>query len=223
MLKSGQLLDGPDRSAHKTQGAKPSRAGPPGDSGTARCAEWVLSCRLLRRFCLKFLPMRTRVKMAREKQRLDLEIRQFRVYYLRVVPLATGDAEYIEIGNDLEDVIDRIVGEKSLQSILVSKKLPIRYCQIEEEEAIHVNHLNKTYYEGIRKPVWKFIIPAASIYGRETIESCILRNSGRNIDKYTNALDNYPKATRFFTFSSTEIRPVDDSVFVMDDNTRVRE
>ena len=174
-------------------------------------------------FLSKFLQIRTRVNMSRAIQRLDQEIRQFRVYYLRVVPLATGDAEYIQIGNDLEAIIDRIVCEKSLKSILGDKKVPIRYCQIEVEEAIHVNYLNKTYYEGIRKPVWKFIIPAASIYGRETIESCILRNSGRNIDKYTNALDSYPKATRFFTFSSTEIRPVDDSVFVMDDNTRVRD
>jgi hypothetical protein len=149
-------------------------------------------------------------------QTVTLEVVPFTVYALRIVPLWAEDPERIELGNDLATIISKIVNEKSVGSLIGHEMKPMRFCQIEQEEAILLVLAQKTYYEKIQTPAWKVMVPFSGVYSRETILSCIDRNAGRNIEKYQNVLFNYPKATRFYTYSGNEIRPVDDTVFVLD-------
>lgn len=154
--------------------------------------------------------------MADAGQAVTLEVIPFTVYTLRIFPLWAEDSERIELGNDLAAIIDRIVNERSVASLIGHEMKPMRFCVLEQEEAIRLVFAQKTYYEKKQTPVWKVMVPSSGVYSRETILSCIARNAGRNVEKYENVLFNHPKATRFYTYSGNEIRPVDDTVFVLD-------
>ena len=154
--------------------------------------------------------------MADAGQIVTLEVVPFTVYALRIFPLWAEDPERIELGNDLAAIIGRIVNEKSVGSLIGHEIKPMRFCQIEQEEALRLVLAQKTYYEKVQTPVWKVMVPSSGVYSRGTILSCIARNAGRNVEKYENVLFNYPRATNFYTYSGNEIRPVDDAVFVLD-------
>ncbi len=158
--------------------------------------------------------------MAREDQVVELEARQFTLYSLRIHPLWEGEAECIELGSNLQVIIDTIVRERSVSYFLGNNLKPMRFCQLEQEEAITLVRSGKIFYGRERTPVWKVMIPTSGVYSRETILSCMARSAGRNIEKYENALFNYPKAVEFYTFSNNEIRPVDESVFVIKHHAR---
>jgi len=158
--------------------------------------------------------------MADEEQTVKLDARPFRLYSLRIVPLWDGDAERIELGSNLQDIVDTIVREKSLRSLIGNDIKPMRICMIEQEEAIYLLRSQKTFYARERAPVWKLMVPSSGVYSRETIMSCMARSAGRNIEKYENVLFNYPKAVEFYTYSSNEIRPVDGTVFVIEHHAR---
>lgn len=158
--------------------------------------------------------------MADEEQVVTLEARPFRLYSLRLVPLWDGDAERIELGSSLQDIVDTIVREKSVGSLIGKEIKPLRFCVIEQEEVIYLLRSQQTFYARERIPVWKVMVPASGIYSRETIMSCMARSAGRNIEKYENLLFHYPKAGEFYTFSNNEIRPVDESVFVIEHRSR---
>lgn len=158
--------------------------------------------------------------MASEAPGVAVEVRQFTLYSLRIVPLWEGEDERIELGSDLQGIVDTIVREKSVASLTGSGLKPMRFCQLEQQEAITVVRAGTTFYARERTPVWKVMVPAAGIYSRETILSCLARRAGRNIEKYENVLFQYPQATEFYTFSTNEIRPVDASVFVIEQQAR---
>jgi hypothetical protein len=151
---------------------------------------------------------------------VTLAARPFTLYSLRIVPLWDGDAERIELGSDLQAIIDTIVGEKSVKSLIGNDIKPMRMCMIEREEAIFLPGSQQTFYARERTPVWKVMVPASGIYSRETIMSCMGRGVGRNTEKYENVLFSYPKAGEFYTFANNEIRPVDESVFVIEHPAR---
>ena len=151
-----------------------------------------------------------------------LEAVPFMVYSLRIFPLWSGDPERIELGNDLQQIVDRIVREKSVGGLIGHNLKPMRFCQLEQEAAIHLPHSQRTYYENRQTAVWKIMVPAAGLYNRETILSCIARNAGRYVEKYENALFSHPKAALFYTYSSNEIRPVDETVFVLEQHAQPR-
>jgi len=154
--------------------------------------------------------------MTDKDQIVKLEARPFTLYSLRIVPLWNGDAERIELGSNLQDIIDTIVGDRSIRSLVGKDIKPMRVCVIERQEAISLLPTQKKYYARERIQVWKVMVPVSGIYSRETILSCMARNAGGNIEKYKNALYNYPQAVMFYTNSSDEIRPVDDTVFVIE-------
>lgn len=158
--------------------------------------------------------------MTHQERVADLQARLFKVCFLRIYPLWSGDSECIELGHDLAGIIRRIEQDRSLHGLLQGEKPPMKYCQLEEEEALQIVGTGNIYYARERNPVWKIMVPKANIYRRETIQSCIMRNTGKNTDKYTSVLFCYPKATEFFTYSDNEIRPVDDGVFVVDTTSR---
>jgi hypothetical protein len=154
--------------------------------------------------------------MADTGQPIMLEVVPFTVYALRIFPLWAEEPERIELGNDLAAIIDRIVNEKSVGNLIGGEMKPMRFCLLEQEEAIRLVLAQKTYYEKRQIPIWKVMVPSSGVYSRETILSCIARNAGRNVEKYENVLFNHPKAARFYTYSGNEIRPVDETVFVLE-------
>lgn len=160
--------------------------------------------------------------MADAGQAVMLEVVPFTLYSLRIFPLWAEEPARIELGNDLAAIIDRIVNEKSIGSLIGGEMKPMRFCVLEQEEAIRLVLAQKIYYEKRQTPVWKVMVPSSGVYSRETILSCIARNAGRNVEKYENVLFNHPKATCFYTYSDNEIRPVDETVFVLDPSARPR-
>jgi len=146
----------------------------------------------------------------------NYEVDVFKVYYLRIFPLWGEDSESVELGKNLEEIINKIVGEKSLASFIGSEKRSFKLCQIEEEEAVFIAQSNKLFYSKERARVWKILVPRSGIYSRETIISCISRGAGSSVEKYKNALCDHQKISYFFTHPNGEIRPVDDSVFVIE-------
>lgn len=158
--------------------------------------------------------------MADKEPMVQLEACPFTLYSLRIVPLWDGDVERIELGSNLQEIVDTIVRGKSVGSLIGKEIKPMRFCMIEQEEAIYLPGSQRTFYARERTPAWKLMVPAAGIYSRETIMSCMDRSAGRNIEKYENLLFHYPKAGEFYTFSNNEIRPVDDTVFVIEHRTR---
>lgn len=158
--------------------------------------------------------------MADTEQIVTLEARPFTLYSLRIVPLWDGDAERIELGSNLQTIVDTILREKSVGSLIGNDIKPMRFCHIEQEEAIELIRSQKNFYARERTPVWKVMVPASGIYRRETILSCMGRGAGRNLEKYENVLFHYPTAAEFYTYSNHEIRPVDDTVFVIEHRAR---
>jgi hypothetical protein len=158
--------------------------------------------------------------MTDEEPIVELEARPFTLYYLQIVPLWDGDAEYIELGSNLQEIIDTIVREKSVRSLIGKAIKPMRVCMIEQEDAIYLLRTQKTFYARERTPVWNVMVPVSSIFSRETILSCMARNAGGNTEKYKNALYHYPQAVEFYTSFNDEIRPVDNSVFVIEFQSR---
>jgi hypothetical protein len=158
--------------------------------------------------------------MTGDDQTITLAVRQFKVYALRIFPLWEGDAECLPVAGDLDQIVATIVAERSVSRFLGSEVKPIKFCQLEEQDAVFLPATGKTYYDNRQTPVWKLMVPGANVYGRDTILSCIARNAGRNVDKYRNVLFAYPKAERFFTSAGGEIRAVDDSVFVLEHGGR---
>jgi hypothetical protein len=155
-----------------------------------------------------------------ETPTLCLDVCPFTLYSLRIVPLWDGEAEYIELGGNLQAIVDTIVREKSLGSLPGNDIRPMRFCQIEQEEALFLPGSHKTFYARERSPVWKVMVPASGIYSRDTIMSCIGRSAGRNVEKYESVLCHHPQAVAFYTYSSNEIRPVDESVFIIEQQAR---
>lgn len=151
---------------------------------------------------------------------VNLEARPITLYSLRIVPLWEGEAECIALGDNLQRIIDRIMTDRSVTALLGNDVKPMRFCMIEQEEAIFLPDTQQTFYAREQTPVWKVMVPASGIYSRETIMSCIARGAGRNIEKYENVLFNHPGAEAFYTFSSNEIRSVDASVFVIEHQAR---
>lgn len=151
---------------------------------------------------------------------VQLDVRQFSLFSLRIYPLWEGEVECVELGSDLQMIIDTILGERSVAHFLGSEFKPMRFCQLEQEAALTLVRSGKTFYERERTPVWKVMVPASGVYSRETILSCISRGAGRNVEKYRNVLYLYPKRLEFYTFSNNEIRPVDESVFVIEHRAR---
>jgi hypothetical protein len=158
--------------------------------------------------------------MTDEAATVKLDARPFTLYWLRIVPLWDGEAERIELGSNLQEIVATIVREKSVGSLIGNDIKPMRFCQIEQEAAIHLPGPQQTFYARERTPVWKVMVPASGIYSRETILSCMARSAGRNVEKYENLLFHYPKAVAFYTCSNNEIRPVDESVFVIEHQAR---
>ena len=151
---------------------------------------------------------------------VNLEARPITLYSLRIIPLWEGEAECIALGDNLQGIIDRIVADRSVAGFLGNDIKPMRFCVIEKEEAIFLPRTQQTFYAREQMPVWKVMVPASGIYSRETIMSCVTRGAGRNTEKYQNVLFHHPRAESFYTFSSTEIRPVDASVFVIEHQAR---
>lgn len=158
--------------------------------------------------------------MTDEAPIVTLEARPFTLFSLRIVPLWGGEAERIELGSDLQGIVDTILREKSVGSLIGKDIKPIRFCLIEQEDAIYLPGSQKTFYARERTPVWKVMVPASGIYNRETIMSCMARSAGRNVEKYENVLFHHPRAVEFYTFSNNEIRPVDDTVFIIEHQAR---
>lgn len=151
---------------------------------------------------------------------VSLKVRPFTLYSLRIVPLWEGEAEHIELGGSLQEIIAVIIREKSAKSLIGGESKPMRFCQIEQEDALYLPGSQKNYYARERSPVWKVMVPASGIYSRDTIISCIGRSAGRNVEKYQNVLFHHPKADAFYTYSGSEIRPVDESVFIIEQQVR---
>lgn len=158
--------------------------------------------------------------MTDEEPIVELEARPFTLYYLKIVPLWDGDAEHIELGSNLQEIIDTIVREKSVRSLIGKVIKPMRVCMIEQEDAIYLLRTQRTFYARERTPVWNVMVPVSSIFSRETILSCMTRNAGGNTEKYKNVLYHYPQAVEFYTSFNDEIRPVDNSVFVIEHQSR---
>lgn len=158
--------------------------------------------------------------MTQEAPSLTLEVRPFTLYWLRVFPLWEGEAELFDVAGGLPEILDVIARERSVSHFLGHDRKPMRFCRLEEQQAISLVRERKTFYSRERVPVWKVMVPASGVYSRETIMSCLARNTGRNSDKYANVLFLYPKATEFYTYSNSEIRPVDENVFVIDQPAR---
>ncbi|GEM_PF-5972168 len=138
------------------------------------------------------------------------------LYLLRLQPLWEGDAECIELGSDLQEIVARIERERSVTGLLGGELKPMRYCVLEVERALCVEATGDIFHARERTPVWKVMVPASGIYSRDTIHSCLGRGAGRNTEKYETALFHYPQAREFYTYSSSEIRPVDEGVFVLE-------
>lgn len=158
--------------------------------------------------------------MTDDEKIVKLEVRPFTLYSIRIVPLWDGDAERIELDSNLQDIIDTIVREKSVRSLVGKDVKPMRVCMIEQQEGICLLPTQQNFYAKERIPVWKVMVPVSGIYSRETILSCMARNSGGNIEKYKNVLYHHPQAVEFYTNSNDEIRPVDDAVFVIEHPAR---
>ena len=158
--------------------------------------------------------------MDKDQTLVELTARRFTLYSLRIFPLWEGDSESIALGSDLQSIIGRIIRERSVGHFLGREPRPMRFCQLEQEEAIYLIDAQKTYFEKRQTPVWKVMVPASGVYSRETIMSCMARGTGRNIEKYESVLFQYPKAVEFYTYSVSEIRPVDEAVFVIEHQTR---
>ena len=133
----------------------------------------------------------------------NYEVHVFRIYYLRIFPLWGEDSESVELGKNLEEIIKKIVSEKSISGFIGKEKRPFRFCQVEEEEAVFLVQYGKTFFGKERSPVWKVIVPRSVIYSREMIMSCISRGGGSNVEKYKNAQGDsllyrqlYPDANR---------------------------
>ena len=151
---------------------------------------------------------------------VTLQARHFARYSLRIVPLWEGEIERIELGSDLQALIDTITRDRSIADLVGGDLKPMRFCQLEQQEAIELPDTGQVYYAQACTPVWKVMVPAAGIYSRETILSCMGRGIGRNVEKYENALFHAPLANAFYTYSSNEIRPVDATVFVIEHQGR---
>ena len=147
-------------------------------------------------------------------------VRHFTVYSLRIFPLWEGEPERIVLEGPLEELVARISREKSVAGLIGSELKPMRLCLLEGQEAVTLLPTGRTYFEPDYTPVWKVMVPASGIYPRETIRSCITRNSGRNTEKYENVLFNHPAAEYFYNFSPSEIRPVDETIFVIEHQPR---
>lgn len=151
---------------------------------------------------------------------VTLEARRFARYSLRIVPLWEGEVERLELGSDLQALIDTIVRERSIANLVGGDLRPMRFCQLEQQDAIELPDTGQIFYAQACTPVWKVMVPAAGVYSRETILSCMGRSAGRTIEKYENALFHAPLANAFYTYSSNEIRPVDATVFVIEHQGR---
>lgn len=158
--------------------------------------------------------------MADADRIITYAVRPLTRYSLRIVPLWDGDAECFALDGSLREIVETIMREKSVTRLIGGDVRPMRFCVIEEEEAIEVPALGKTFHAREHTPVWKVMVPAAGVYSRETILSCLTRSAGRNTEKYGNALFRHPGAAEFYTFSKDEIRPVDDTVFVIEHPSR---
>lgn len=158
--------------------------------------------------------------MADVDQPVTVDVHPFALFSLRIFPLWEGDAERVELGDNLPEIIERIVREKSVAHLIGTGGKPMRYCRIEQEEALYLPRSQQTFYARERTPVWKVMVPASGVYRRETILSCIARGAGRNTDKYEEVLFRYPKSAEFYNFSNNEILPVDDTVFVIERHAR---
>lgn len=151
---------------------------------------------------------------------VTLQARRFARYALRIVPLWEGEIERIELGGSLQALIDIIVTERSIASLVGGDLKPMRFCQLEQQEAIELPDTGQVFYSQACIPVWKVMVPAAGVYSRDTILSCIGRSTARNVEKYENALFHAPLANAFYTYSNHEIRPVDATVFVIEHQGR---
>ncbi|TLM67197.1 MAG: hypothetical protein FDZ69_04725 [Deltaproteobacteria bacterium] len=158
--------------------------------------------------------------MTSANQIVTLTARPFTLYSLRIVPLWEGETEHFELGRDLQPLIDTIVRDRSIAGLVGGDLKPMRFCQLEQQEAIELPDTGRIFYARDRTPVWKVMVPAAGIYSRETILSCLARGAGRNVEKYESALFHAPMANAFYTFSSNDIRPVDATVFVIEHRER---
>ena len=158
--------------------------------------------------------------MTQEAPLITLEAHPLTLYALRVLPLWEGDAEIFELNGTLAEILDTITRERSVGRLVGQDRKPMRYCRLEQQEAIVLPRTRQTFYARERTPVWKVMVPASGIYSRETIVSCLSRSTGRNADKYANALYQHPKAEAFYTYSNSEILPLDETVFVIEHPAR---
>ncbi len=158
--------------------------------------------------------------MANQTPLVTLDVQPFTAYALKIVPLWDGEAERIELGNNLQQIVEAILRDRSVASLVGNEAKPMRLCLIEAEAAIYLPGTGQTFYARERTPVWKIMVPAAGIYRRETIMSCLDRSAGRNLEKYQNLLFHYPQAVEFYTAANNDIRPVDASVFVIEPQAR---
>jgi hypothetical protein len=146
---------------------------------------------------------------------VTLAARPCTLYSLRIAPLWDGEDERIALDGSLEEIIATIDREQSIASLTGNNTRPMRFCILEQQDAIYLPGPQQTFYARERKPVWKVMVPASGIYRRETIMSCLDRSAGRNAEKYANVLYLYPQAGEFYTYANNEIRPVDGSIFVL--------